>query len=179
MHLAQHYANETLNEGKGHVDTFVKRYHDVEQQVVSDVRSTIDPHEELMPSLLYVSVAALGGTILARNRNIFIRFVTSSALAIGASYYWLPKTTQNIATRLEKFEQKFPQLVEMHAKVNSTVEEARQQVEGARKQVDNTVQQLRGETDKIRKQITTKEEDTFEQVKKNVESMYTTRSKVN
>lgn len=119
--------------------------------------------------------------------------MTSSTLAIGTSYYLLPKTTHNVAVQLEKFEKRYPHLVVAHERVNETVY-------GVRKQVDDTVAQLRGavdenasklrqqiqeNTDKVKSQVnnavgssSTEAKDKFDEVKKNVESMYSTRSNV-
>jgi organizing structure protein 2 len=133
-----------------------------------------------------------------------LRFLTSTTLAVGASYYLLPKTTHNVALQLEKLEKKYPQLQSAHQTVNESVD-------GVRKQIDDTVSQLRGAVDenanklrgavdqnanKLREQIQQNTEkvkeqvnsavgstgheakDKFDEVKKNVESMYSTRSSV-
>lgn len=133
----------------------------MESEVTNTVNSTIDKDEEIFPNILYVGVAALGGTILARNRNIVLRFLTSTTLAVGASYYLLPKTTQNVAAHLERLEKRYPQLIELHQQVNNTVNDAR-------KQVDDTVAQLRGvvdeNTNKLREQIQQNTDKVKEQV---------------
>ncbi|KAI8054975.1 apolipo protein O-domain-containing protein [Gilbertella persicaria] len=188
---AQKYANETLEEGKTHVNGLVEKYKQLEHQVTTNINDTIDKNEEVFPNVLYVGVAALAGTIIARNRNIVLRFLTSSTLAIGASYYLLPKTTHNVALHLEKLEHRYPQLQAAHQTVNETVGDAR-------KQLDVTLSQFRGAVDenvsKLQEQIqqnttqlknavgaaaastSAETKDTFDQVKKNVESMYSTRS---
>lgn len=191
VYIAQKYANETLEEGKTHVNSWVEKYQQLENEVTTNVRNTIDKDEEVFPNVLYVGVAALAGTIIARRRNIVLRFLTSTTLAIGASYYLLPKTTHNVALQLEKLEKRYPQLQSAHQSVNESVD-------GVRKQIDDTVSQLRGAVDenanKLREQIqqntekvkeqvnsavgstSTEAKDKFEEVKKNVESMYSTRS---
>jgi organizing structure protein 2 len=122
-----------------------------------------------------------------------LRFLTSSSLAVGTSYYLLPKTTHNVAVHLERLERQYPQLQAAHQSVNDTVGDVR-------KQIDETVSQLRGavdenakqlreqivqNTDKVKNQVTsavgsssTEAKDKFDEVKKNVESMYSTRSNV-
>jgi phage shock protein A len=119
--------------------------------------------------------------------------LTSSTLAVGASYYLLPKTTHNVAVQLEKFEKKYPQLQSAHQSVNETVD-------GVYKQIEDTVSQLRGAVDEnvnklqssiqqntefVKSQVnsavgstSTEAKDKFDEVKKNVESMYSTRSSV-
>ena len=141
------------------------------------MKQTIDKDEEILPNALYVGVAALAGTILARNRNIVLRFATSTALAVGASHYLLPKTTHNVCVQLEKVERKYPQLQSAHQSVNEVVGDAR-------KQFDDAVAQVRNSVDENilsqfqQKDATETAKDKFENVKKNVESMYSTRSNV-
>lgn len=161
--------------------------------MTAEIKSTVDKDEEVFPNALYVGVAALAGTIIARNRNVVLRFLTSSTLAIGTSYYLLPKTTHNVAVQLEKLEKKYPQLQSAHQSVNN-------QVDQVKKQIDDTVSQLRGAVDenvnKLQSQIQENTEkvkgavvggsasttevakEKFDEVKKNVESMYSTRSSV-
>ena len=160
---------------------------------VDNIKNTIAKDEEVFPNALYVGVAALAGTIIARRRNVVLRFLTSSALAVGASHYLLPKTTHNIVLQLERLEKKYPQLQSAHQSINASVD-------GVRQQIDNTVSQLRGAVDenanKLKEQIQQNTEkvkgqvnsavgstsheakDKFDEVKKNVESMYSTRANV-
>ncbi|EIE78443.1 hypothetical protein G6F46_008536 [Rhizopus delemar] len=191
VYIAQKYANETLEEGKGHVNGWVQKYQQLENEVTTNIKNTIDKDEELYPNALYVGVAALAGTIIARNRNIVLRFLTSTTLAVGTSYYLLPKTTSNVFQHLERLEKRYPQLQAAHQSVKDSVDDVY-------KQIDNTVVQLRGAVDenatKLREQIeqntqlvknqvnsavgstSTEAKGKFEEVKKNVESMYSTRS---
>ncbi|KAI8056360.1 apolipo protein O-domain-containing protein [Thamnidium elegans] len=191
VYIAQKLANETLEEGKTHVNSFVQRIQQLENDVTSNIESTIDKDEEIFPNALYIGVAALAGTIIARKRNIVLRFLTSSTLAIGTSYYLLPKTSHNVQAQLEKAEKNYPHVLAVHEKINESVF-------GVRKQVDDTVAQLRGavdenanklrqqiqeNTDKVKSQVnsavgstSTEAKDKFDEVKKNVESMYSTRS---
>jgi organizing structure protein 2 len=114
-------------------------------------------------------------------------------LAVGTSYYLLPKTTSNVFQHLERLEKRYPQLQAAHQSVKDSVDDVY-------KQIDNTVVQLRGAVDenatKLREQIeqntqlvknqvnsavgstSTEAKGKFEEVKKNVESMYSTRSNV-
>ncbi|KAI8992010.1 apolipo protein O-domain-containing protein [Mycotypha africana] len=193
VHYAQKYAHQTLQQGKSHVDTWVNKYKTVENDLKTDIDNIIDKNEEIMPNILYVGVAALAGTVIARRRNIVLRFLTSTTLAIGTSYYLLPKTTCNVGHKLQKLENRYPQLKSIHQQVDHAITDAR-------KQADETVRKLRGtvdentsflrkkveqNVDKVRSQVnqTTQEtkekvDDKFDEVKKNVESMYSTRAKV-
>ncbi|KAI9483110.1 MAG: apolipo protein O-domain-containing protein [Benjaminiella poitrasii] len=188
VYIAQKYANETLEEGKSHVSGWIKKYHNYEDTVKNNINNTIDKNEEMFPNLVYVGVAALAGTIIARNRNIVIRFLTSTTLAVGASYYLIPKTTHNVALQLQRLERRYPQLQAAHDSVNSTVDDVRKQIDDAVVQLrgvvdENTVklrQQIQQNTDKVKEQVgssNSEVKDKLEEVKKNVESMYSTRSK--
>ncbi|KAI9498845.1 apolipo protein O-domain-containing protein [Zychaea mexicana] len=172
---AEKYANERVEEGKTHVNKLHGEWKQFEQCVKNTVKETIAKDEEILPNALYIGVAALAGTILARNRNIVIRFATSTALAVGASHYLLPKTTQNVCVQLEKVERKYPQLQSAHQSVNEVVGDARKQFDGAVAEVRSTVD------DSIlchfqQKDASQQALDKFESVKKSVESMYSTRS---
>ncbi|KAI8376122.1 apolipo protein O-domain-containing protein [Radiomyces spectabilis] len=203
--VAQKYADETVAEGKSHLNNIQQRWNQFENDVDAVVDQTIAKDEELWPNVLFVGVAGLAGTIIARRRNFVLRFLTSAALAAGTSYYLFPKTTHNVCFQLEKLESKYPPLQSAHKSVKDTVCDLRQQVDATVAQLKGTVQQ---NTDKLREQIqqnadalknqaagferevkqqvsVKKEEavekkeevkDNFDNIKKNVESMYSTRS---
>jgi len=191
VYVVQKYANETVEEGKNYVNSWIHKYEELENDVTSTINNTIDKNEEVFPNILYVGVAALAGTIIARNRNVAIRFLTSATMAAGASYYLLPRTTNNVCHQLEKIESKYPPIQSAHQTVNQTVNDMCQQVDGALSQLrgivdDNTGkirQQIQENTEKVKSQVNgvigSSSADTankFSEVKKNVESMYSTRS---
>ncbi|KAF9957886.1 hypothetical protein BGZ72_001232 [Mortierella alpina] len=60
--------------------------------------------EPLIPALFYVAVAGLTGSIIARKSNIVFRFLSPVALAMGASAYCIPKTTNNVIYGLRAFD---------------------------------------------------------------------------
>jgi organizing structure protein 2 len=80
------------------------------------VKSLIAPDEPLTPGVLYVGVASLTGSILARNRSIFSRVLLPPALFYLSFKYFLPKTTQNVSAYAGSLEEKhFPTLAQKHA----------------------------------------------------------------
>jgi organizing structure protein 2 len=80
------------------------------------VKSLIAPDEPLTPALLYVGVASLTGSILARNRSIFSRVLLPPAFFYLSFKYLLPKTTQNVSAYAGSLEEKhFPALAQKHA----------------------------------------------------------------
>lgn len=124
-----------------------------------------------------------------------LRFATSTAFAVGTSYYLMPNTTRNIGQHLERLEKKYPPLYDAHQQVNEAVGDMR-------KSMNDTVAQLTGAADEATSQIshkvkqlesdisakadvqTHKLENTaaeakekFDEVKGKVENMYSTRVK--
>ncbi|KAI8579177.1 hypothetical protein K450DRAFT_243128 [Umbelopsis ramanniana AG] len=192
--IAQKYVNDTYDEGEqlNQVQTRLQRF---ESNVKKCVDDTIAPGEYVMPNALYVGVAALAGTIVSRNRNVVLRFATSTAFAVGTSYYLMPNTTRNIGQHLDRLERKFPPLYGAHQQLNEAFGDAR-------KQVDDTVAQLTGAASEATSQISSKAKqlesdisskantqtsklestasearEKFDEVKEKVENMYSTRVK--
>ncbi|KAG9071347.1 hypothetical protein KI688_005558 [Linnemannia hyalina] len=60
--------------------------------------------EPLVPALFYITVAGLTGSILARRSNFLFRFLSPVALALGASAYCIPKTTNNVIHGLRTYD---------------------------------------------------------------------------
>ena len=80
------------------------------------VKALIAPDEPLTPALLYVGVASLTGSILARNRTVFTRVMLPPTLFLLSSKYFLPKTTQNVSAYAGSLEEKhFPSLAQKHS----------------------------------------------------------------
>ena len=79
------------------------------------VKSIVVPEEPLTPGLLYVGVSALTGTILARNRSIFMRFALPPTLLLLSFDHFLPKTYHNLFSFLGSLEDKYlPAVAEKH-----------------------------------------------------------------
>ncbi|KAI9239653.1 MAG: hypothetical protein BYD32DRAFT_459549 [Podila humilis] len=64
----------------------------------------VDKDEELVPAVLYISGAAIIGSFLARSSNVVVRFLSPIALALGASAYTIPKTTNNVIYGLKHYD---------------------------------------------------------------------------
>ena len=66
--------------------------------------------------MLYVGVASLSGSILARNRSVFTRVFLPPAFLLLSFNYFLPKTAQNVSAYAGSLEEKhFPALAHKHA----------------------------------------------------------------
>jgi MICOS complex subunit MIC26 len=80
------------------------------------VKALVSPNEPLTPALLYVGVASLGGSILARNRSVFTRVLLPPTFFLLSCKYFLPKTTHNVAAYAGSLEEEhFPALAQKHA----------------------------------------------------------------
>ena len=83
----------------------------------------IAPDEPLTPGILYVGVATLTGSDLARDR-IFWRLTLPPALLILSLTHFLPKTSHNVSSYLVSLENAHvPTLAEKHeiAKAHSAM----------------------------------------------------------
>jgi organizing structure protein 2 len=80
------------------------------------VKALVASDEPLTPALLYVGVASLSGSILARNRSVFTRALLPPTFFLLSCKYFLPKTTHNVAAYAGSLEEEhFPALAQKHA----------------------------------------------------------------
>ncbi|KAK1830055.1 micos subunit MIC26 [Podospora conica] len=78
--------------------------------------------ERLMPGLVYVLVAGMAGSIVARNRGVLLRGTTPLAFALGAAWSVLPVTMGNVSALAWRYEQRVPAVAEAHVQVREGVE---------------------------------------------------------
>lgn len=96
---------------------FLSRALNIENAFTNTVASLApspESGERLTPGGIYVVVAAMAGSIVARNRGIFLR--TMSPLAFGTAAAWtlLPVTMRNVSDLAWEYEKKFPVVAEKH-----------------------------------------------------------------
>ena len=92
------------------------------------IKSIIAPDESLTPGVLYVGVATLSGSILARNRGLPTRFLLPPLFLVFSANYFLPKATHNLSDYLGSLEDEFiPTFAQKHetAKAHSAMTWAR------------------------------------------------------
>lgn len=77
-----------------------------------------------MPGTLYVLVAAMTGSIVARNRNIVLRAAVPFVVGVGAGWVVLPVTMSNVANLLWKYEQRFPAVADGHTRARDGIQKA-------------------------------------------------------
>jgi organizing structure protein 2 len=100
---------------------------DLENSFTSTIASLAPPREsgeKLMPGTIYVLVAAMAGSIVTRNRNIFVRGAIPLAVGIGAGWVVLPVTMGNVSELIWKYEQKIPALADAHLRTRSSIQKA-------------------------------------------------------
>ncbi|KAI5307332.1 hypothetical protein KEM56_007266 [Ascosphaera pollenicola] len=77
--------------------------------------------EKLLPGAVYVGVSGMAGSILARNRGVFLRTVTPLAFAGVAAAWCLPVTMGNVGNLVYEWEKQVPGLAERHVAVKERV----------------------------------------------------------
>ncbi|KXX77471.1 MICOS subunit MIC26 [Madurella mycetomatis] len=98
----------------------------LEQSFTSTVASLAPPREsgeKLMPGFIYVLVAGMAGSIVARNRNVLLRGATPLALGLGAAWAVLPVTMGNVSALLWEYEKKFPAVADAHVRTREGIEQ--------------------------------------------------------
>ncbi|GJE86564.1 apolipo protein O-domain-containing protein [Phanerochaete sordida] len=117
---AREAVTETYLDAHAKVQSVVSRWIGVEHAVEERLKSLAAPEEPLTPGLLYVGVAALTGSVLARNRGIFARITLPPVLLLLSFNHFLPKTAENVSAYLGALEDKYaPALAEKHAVANA------------------------------------------------------------
>ena len=69
-------------------------------------------------------VATLAGSIVSRNRGIFLRAATPLAVGITAGWMLIPVTMRNTSDLLWEYEKKVPAVSETHAQIGGFVKES-------------------------------------------------------
>lgn len=106
------------------VNNGMTRFLDTEKDVASTIRSLAPPkesNERLLPGGIYVLVAAMAGSIISRNRNLLIRFVTPIITGVTTANYVIPRTTENVGGLVWRWEEKYPVVRDNHLRVSEGV----------------------------------------------------------
>ncbi|KAF9468347.1 apolipo protein O-domain-containing protein [Collybia nuda] len=110
---------QTYSETHSHVQGAVSKWIGVEHAVENRVKAIISPEESLTPGLLYVGVATLSGSIIARNRFLPTRLLLPPAFLLISANHFLPKTTTNLRSYFASLEETyFPSFAEKHETAN-------------------------------------------------------------
>jgi MICOS complex subunit MIC26 len=75
----------------------------------------------VLPAGIYVLVAAMGASVLTRNRNVLLRAPAPLVVGIAAANYLLPETSHNVGQLVWRWEQRFPALADAHTRTQERV----------------------------------------------------------
>ncbi|KAL5334472.1 apolipo protein O-domain-containing protein [Aspergillus crustosus] len=78
--------------------------------------------ERLLPGGVYVVVAAMAGSIVARNRGRFLRGTTPLAFGTIAAWSLLPVTMRNVSDLIWRYEKRFPVVADQHLRIRNQAE---------------------------------------------------------
>ncbi|KAJ3575205.1 hypothetical protein NP233_g1258 [Leucocoprinus birnbaumii] len=115
---------QTYQDGRDYVQGWVSKWIGIEHAVENRIKAIISPQESLTPGLLYVGVATLTGSILARNRVLLTRLILPPVFLVASAKHFLPRTSQNLSDYLGSIEDAhFPSFAEKHeiAKAHSVM----------------------------------------------------------
>ncbi|GHJ89446.1 hypothetical protein NliqN6_5848 [Naganishia liquefaciens] len=122
VRVAREAVTDVMGDAKVQINKAVDRWVKWERVVEREVKSVIAKDEPLTPGILYIGVAGLAGSVLARNRNILVRLLLPPTLLVAASPYFLPQTSANIRAYLSRVEDAhFPEFAATHRAVNAQV----------------------------------------------------------
>ncbi|KAK3697609.1 hypothetical protein LTR37_017347 [Vermiconidia calcicola] len=147
-------AEDAVNSG---MDKFMFAEHSFTSTIAS-LAPPKESNEKLLPGGIYVLVAAMAGSIISRNRNILLRFVTPIATGVTTAHYVVPRTTQNVGNLIWSYEEKYPVVRDNHLRISQGVRHfvetgkahsqmglamAEERVHGVRESVDDWVKKGR------------------------------------
>ncbi|KAJ5093228.1 hypothetical protein N7456_009089 [Penicillium angulare] len=89
---------------------------------VASLAPSPDSGERLTPGGVYVVVAAMAGSIVSRNRGIFLRTLSPLAFGTVAAYTLLPVTMKNVGELAWKYEKRFPAVADQHIALRERAE---------------------------------------------------------
>ena len=97
-------------------------------RTIADLAPPLQSGEHLMPGSLYVLVSAMAGSIVTRNRNLFLRTTVPVAVGVGVAWTLLPYTMRNVSGFVWRVEERVPFVAENHLRVRRAVEEGWREV---------------------------------------------------
>jgi len=104
--------------------------------------------EQLLPGAIYVLVATMAGSIVSRNRGIFLRATFPLAVGITAGWMLIPVTMRNIADLSWEYEKNVPAIAETHAQITGFTKETWRQTKIHANLVGKWADEMAGESRK-------------------------------
>ena len=119
-----------------------EQYFDTEREIFSTVSSLHDRREEFFPNALYVLTGGLFGSVLARKRNILLRFISPVVCGLVSFKIFFPKTFGNVFGYLDAAEKKnlpdvYSTQTELINKAEELVKQTSQTAESSSKEVSS------------------------------------------
>jgi len=145
---AREYADSALDRADSASSELGQKYRDGERQTVTTLAGLKGADEDMLPSTIYVLIAGLGGSIVARKHNILFR-ATFPWLFGGAAFaYFLPQTWSNVRQLAWKYEQEqVPTLAKKHTETVDNISQMKNQsvklYDDSEKSVKSSVHSLR------------------------------------
>ncbi|KAK3671466.1 hypothetical protein LTR78_008744 [Recurvomyces mirabilis] len=118
--LLHRWAVRSEDAVNGGMDRFMSAEHNFTSTIAS-LAPPKESNEKLLPGGIYVLVAAMAGSIISRNRNILIRFVTPIITGVTTANYVVPRTTQNVGNLVWDYEKRFPVVADNHVRISQGV----------------------------------------------------------
>jgi len=113
LHSYAASAEESLNNGL----TYLLRKETSLANTIASLAPAPETGEQLLPGAIYVLVATMAGSIISRNRGLFLRAATPLAVGITAGWMLIPATMRNIADLGWEYEKKVPAISETHESI--------------------------------------------------------------
>jgi len=144
QHIARaHTVVETgLVDAHAKVQGVVSKWITVEEKVEARVKSLVPSKtiEPLTPGLLYVGIATLSASIIARTRGRTLRVVLPSIAFFGSLNYFLPVTSSNIGRYTRELESNYLPTVAVHHnavenRISTTIDQTHATLRGSQKTV--------------------------------------------
>ncbi|EAW06683.1 MICOS complex subunit MIC26/MIC27 [Aspergillus clavatus NRRL 1] len=107
-------------------NAFLSRALNIENAFTNTVASLApspESGERLLPGGVYVVVAAMAGSIVSRNRGIFLRTLSPLAFGTVAAWSLLPVTMRNVSDLVWEYEKKVPAVAEQHLAIREKAEQ--------------------------------------------------------
>lgn len=138
--IGRSWLHEQVEAGKKQANFAFEKYLKAEKNVTSTVADLKSDDEDILPGAIYVLVATLSGSVVARNRNILLRGVSPIVFGVLAFNYFLPQTYKNTGKLIWSFEQKAPALAQAHIDTTKQVEDIITNVDTAVKDANTALE---------------------------------------
>ncbi|KKK12344.1 hypothetical protein ARAM_005702 [Aspergillus rambellii] len=83
-------------------------------KTIASLAPSPESGEQLLPGGIYVVVAAMAGSIVARNRGRLLRSATPLAFGTVAAWSLLPVTMRNVSDLIWEYEKRVPAVADQH-----------------------------------------------------------------